>query len=60
MYNLVAHKIIMFGIFRDVRTGEESQKYVGGLFSLFFSLGKKNTKSSRNKNSWGLFILAVT
>lgn len=43
MYNLVAHKIIMFGIFRDVRTGEESQKYVGGLFSLFFSLGKKKT-----------------
>lgn len=45
MYNLVAHKIIMFDIFRDMRLREEIQKYVGDLFFCFSSLGKKKQKA---------------
>lgn len=47
MYNLVAHKIIMLDIFRDVRTREEKnfRNMGGGYFSAFFSVwGRKSKK----------------
>lgn len=48
MYNLVAHKIIMFDIFRDVKTREE-KKFINmwGFISLFFQFGDEKAKSSR-------------
>lgn len=50
MYNLVAHKIIMLDIFRDVRTREEKNFRTvegGGIFQLFFQFGEEKAKNSR-------------
>lgn len=48
MYKLVAHKIIMFDIFRDVRTGKKRNSEICGKFIfLFFQLEEEKAKSSR-------------
>ena len=37
-----AHKIIMFGVFKDVRTWEEGEEFEGNsFFSFFFFFWKK-------------------
>lgn len=54
MYNLVAHKIIMFDIFRDVRLREEKKfrNMWGIYFSVFPVWGRKSKKLCvGNKNS---------
>lgn len=38
MYNLVAHKIIMFEIYRDARTREEKRLNTWGFIFLFLQL----------------------
>lgn len=52
MYNLVAHKIIMFDIFRDVRAREETKfrnmwGSISGFFFSSFQFGEEKAKNSR-------------
>lgn len=51
MYNLVAHKIIMFVIFRDVKTREEKSSEIYGEFVfLFFEFEEEKARSIRKQN----------
>lgn len=62
MYNFVAHKMIMFEIYRVVRS-RKAKKFINmwgwGLPSYFSSLKKKKQKPVGNKVSRGLPILKV-